>query len=186
MITPTWRSPWSVTRILNAKWPMSPHIPSEALERGTRVHEWTQQYEEGYAPNVEDTSIAGYCDAYKRFCYAFAPSWEHTEHPVDDGRLVHGIIDRVGYLAKQTQRVVADIKTGSPTMLEGRTRDALQLAGYAHLLNPREPEALTRVGIYIRKTGAWKCVVYSDPTDHLHWNALVREVTGDHYDNTTD
>jgi len=182
-----WRSPWSVTRILNAQWPMPAAIPASALLRGTLVHAWTEQYEAGAAPTPESQpEIAGYCEAYKRFCYQFSPSWEHTEFEVDDQRY-HGRIDRVGHLAKHTQRVVADIKTGPPRKVEGdTTRDALQLAGYAQLLQPTAFQRLTRVGIYLRADGTWRATVYADDTDHLRWRQLVEQITGDTYGRDTE
>ena len=173
-----WRSPWSVTRILNAKWPMPTAIPASALLRGTRVHAWTEQYEAGEAPTPESQpEIAGYCEAYKRFCYQFSPSWEHTEYEVD-GEFCHGRIDRVGHLARHLQRVVADIKTGSPRKVEGdTTRDALQLAGYAQLLEPVRFQSLTRAGIYLQQDGRWRIRIYSDDRDHLRWRQLVQDIT---------
>ena len=102
-----WSTAWSVTRVLAIRYGSAFWVPSQALERGSRVHEWTQSYDEGGIV-VPPDDIAGWCDAYKAFSYAMSPSWTHVEHAVETD-CYHGFIDRVGHM--KGREVVADIKT---------------------------------------------------------------------------
>ena len=89
---PKWRSKWSFSSVWQYHYPM-PDIPNmeKYLERGRAVHQWTEQVDEG-ATVRPPSDYEGYCEAYKKFCHTFAPSWTHIEQPFDNGEW-HGFID---------------------------------------------------------------------------------------------
>jgi hypothetical protein len=165
----TWRSAWSVSRILQARWPMPDEIPQSVLERGSRIHEWTENYDTGTSM-VPPAPYEGWCEAYKRFSYTMSPSWTDVESPVETDQY-HGILDRAGFM--RGKQVVADIKTGPP-----RESDRLQLAAYALAMYPKRYQSIVRVGVYITKDGEWKIQTHDKLVDYVDWNTLVREVVG--------
>jgi|TARA_R110002020_G_scaffold59584_2_gene162342 hypothetical protein len=145
-----------------------------ALERGSAVHEWCEQIDEG-ATVRPDESIAGYCDGYKQFCNTFCPSWTHIEQPFDNGEW-HGVIDRVGYLRGQDNKTcIVDIKTGKGAGKQAQERVATQLASYAMGWSPSNYKKVIRVGVYLMKDGKWKTVVYDDHADFERWMTLLKE-----------
>jgi len=164
----TWTTPLSVSRILAHRYGDAFFVPAAALERGQRVHAWTEALDLGQEPRPPE-DIAGWCDAYRTFSREMTPSWERIEAPFDCPRLgYHGIVDRVGSL-RGHDRVVADIKTGAP-----RSSDAIQLAAYAMGLYENW-QACQRVGIYIAKDGTYKIKVYADLSDGTTFLSILKE-----------
>lgn len=154
-----------------------PDVPQvrAALERGHTVHAWTQQLDEGGEVTPPD-DIAGFCEAYRTFCYRFSPSWTHVEAGFDNGHW-HGFIDRIGYLRGHKQLVIADVKTGKGHGTEAQERIATQLACYAMGWTPQYRDVL-RVGIYLHDDGTWKTIVYEDDRDFIRWQTLLQEAIG--------
>ena len=179
MTTRQWNSAWSVTRILAQRWPMPPYIPQSALERGRAVHYWCELWDKGCAP-TPPPAIAGYCQGWKRFEYAFSPSWREdgVELPVDSDDY-HGVVDRTGWI-KGGKAVVLEIKCGTP---RPQGVDGIQLAAYARALEPTSYDKLLRVAVYLsnKPEGDFKVQVYADPHDHVVWDQLVKEIVyGNH------
>jgi hypothetical protein len=163
----TWTTPLSVSRILAHRFGDAFFVPAAALERGHRVHAWTEALDLGQEPRPPE-DIAGWCEAYRSFSRHMTPSWERIEAPFDSPKLgFHGIVDRVGSM--RGHEVVADIKTGAP-----RAADAIQLAAYAMGLC-EDWQACQRVGIYIGKDGGYKIKVYSDLSDGTTFLSLLKE-----------
>ena len=143
-----------------------PDIPNmeKYLERGRAVHQWTEQVDEG-ATVRPPADYEGYCEAYKKFCHTFAPSWTHIEQPFDNGEW-HGFIDRVGYRRGHDTLGIADLKTGAG---QGTA------ASYAMGGKPEAFEKVIRVGIFLRSDGAWHTKVYDDRRDFDRWQQLLKE-----------
>tara|TARA_Y100001963_G_C6685104_1_gene401810 strand:+ start:108 stop:737 length:630 start_codon:yes stop_codon:yes gene_type:complete len=152
-----------------------PDIPNmeKYLERGRAVHQWTEQVDEG-ATVRPPSDYEGYCEAYKKFCHTFAPSWTHIEQPFDNGEW-HGFIDRVGYIRGHDTLVIADLKTGAGKGKAAQTRIATQLASYAMGWKPEAFEKVMRVGIFLLSDGAWHTKVYDDRRDFDRWQQLLKE-----------
>jgi hypothetical protein len=165
----SWKSAWSVTRLLNAKFGSPVHVPPEALLRGTLIHEWCAALDLG-CPFTAPDELKGWCEAYKQFTYDFTPSWDRVEEMTDSEDLgYHGIVDRTGHL--RGRMTVADIKSGAPR----KPQDPLQLAAYTMLLFPTSYSAIQRVGIYLRKDGTYKTVAYTKASDYATWQNILKE-----------
>ena len=67
-------SAWSVGRVLATVFGSPDFIPAVYLKRGADIHRWTEHYDLGQVYRPEE-DLAGWCDAYKAFTYAHAPSW---------------------------------------------------------------------------------------------------------------
>ena len=189
-----WETDWSVTRVLQLKWPMPKFIPPEALERGSRVHEISEAIDAGREVEPEE-DILGWVSAYQSFIKDFSPCYELVEHIVERPALnCHGVIDRVGrgilpadvrsiagafdpdaryaVTVNGGGRFVLDIKTGAK-----KKADAVQLAAYAMLYDPDHYEQLDRYGLYIRRDGSYKLVPYTNDYDYVTWLQLLKEAT---------
>ena len=154
-----------------------PDIPNMQayLDRGHAVHAWTEQMDEGNTVRPPHP-YESYCEAYKSFCYAMAPSWTHVEQAFDNGeRGWHGIIDRVGYIKGHDALVIADIKTGKGQGKDTQVRVATQLASYAMGWKPHSYREVLRVGIFLHANGEWRTVVYQDEADFDRWRRLLAE-----------
>ena len=163
----TWTTPLSVSRILAHRFGDAFFVPAAALERGHRVHAWTEALDLGQEPRPPE-DIAGWCEAYRTYSREMTPSWERIEAPFDSPLGYHGICDRIG--SQRGREIVADIKTGAP-----RASDAIQTAAYAMgLYGDRWPD-YQRVGIYIGKDGGYKIKVYSDLSDGTTFLSLLKE-----------
>jgi hypothetical protein len=110
-------------------------IPQEVLlvasQRGTAVHQALQYLDDGTLDESSvDLSIAGYIEAYKRFCdeSGFVPG--HIEHRVFHPAYRYaGTLDRTGVFRGSSAPVLLDFKTG--IVLPGHR---LQLAAYTHCM----------------------------------------------------
>ena len=74
-----WTTPWSVGALLEQKWPMG-YVPPEALERGSQVHSIIEAIDTGSLAPTPPPHLQGYVDAWKKFTYALAPSWDKIEY----------------------------------------------------------------------------------------------------------
>jgi hypothetical protein len=168
--THPWNTTWSVTQVLRTKWPMPKYIPREALERGTRVHEVTEEIDRGGTVDPGD-DILGWVAAYQAFLRDVQPTYKQIEKIIERPALdVHGIIDRVGLI--DGRLCVLDIKTGPK-----KTADAIQLAAYAMLYDQQCYDQLNRYGLYIRKDGSYKLVQYTKMHDYVTWLQLLKQCT---------
>lgn len=131
----------------------------EARLRGTLVHLACQYDDEGdLDENDLDPGLIGYVNAWRAFRndYSFEPDPDGIEE-----RLYHGIyryagtLDRRGTAMVRTReaRVLIDLKTGVSLPAY-----ALQLAGYAHLLE--EPASYLRLKVELGATGKYKVHEY--------------------------
>ena len=178
-----WETDWSVTRVLQLKWPMPKFIPPEALERGSRVPEISEALDGGREVEPEE-DILGWVSAYQKFIKDFSPRYELVEHIVERKALnCHGVIDRVGAgfgnpgklfqnIKKMRRPFVLDIKTGAK-----KKADAVQLAAYAMLYSPDDYDQLDRYGLYIRRDGSYKLIPYTNDYDYVNWLQLLKEAT---------
>jgi hypothetical protein len=72
------------------------YVPPEALERGSQVHSIIEAIDTGSLAPTPPPHLQGYVDAWKKFTYALAPSWDKVEYAFDNPELgFHGIVDRV-------------------------------------------------------------------------------------------
>jgi hypothetical protein len=168
----TWKSAWSVGRVLAQRFGGTDHIPPSALTRGIVIHAWCEDYDLGQLV-TPDAAYAGWCEAYKAFTYAKSPSWyDHGVERIFDTGQYHGVVDRQGVV--HGQETVADIKTGKPSR-----KDALQLAAYTQALHPQTYAKILRLGIYLSRDGTYRLKVYTNPCDFEEWNTLLnRALTG--------
>jgi len=168
-----WVSAWSVSRLIAQRWPMPKHISDAVLERGRRIHEWTEQLDLGMEPTPPE-EIAGWCKAYRRFGYSLSPSFTQVEYNFDAGSRKdgafgwHGIADRIGVV--RGKRTVLDIKSGGP-----QPQHPIQLAFYALGLYPQSYLKIQRLGVYLKSNGTFKVKTYSDPEDFMACHALLRQ-----------
>jgi len=169
---PSWTTPWSVTRALAVRFGGTGYVPPAALERGTKVHEWTANTDQSLDDVERPKCLDGYCSAYQDFLATMQPIWLKIESPVEHHHLgYHGILDRIGWLHGDiNQYCVADIKTGGP-----READRYQLAAYAMAAEPERYRDVKRVGIYIRPNGRWALKSYSDVMDYQTWMEILKQ-----------
>jgi hypothetical protein len=161
-------SAWSVGRVLATVFGSPDFIPAVYLKRGADIHRWTEHYDLGQVYRPEE-DLAGWCDAYKAFTYAHAPSWhDNGIETVFETGVYHGVIDRIGFL-KGFGESVCDIKTGKPNP----KKDSLQLAAYTQGFFPETYDSIDRVGIYIAKDGTYKVRQYDDNEDFQRWKEIL-------------
>jgi hypothetical protein len=170
-----WKTDWSVTRVLQTRWPLPPFIPPEALERGSRVHAYTEELDRG-AVITPDADVAGWVDAYKDFSAQLRPTWELREHVMEDLEAnVHGILDCMGYLSGHEQPCVLDIKTGGDRASTSNPAHAIQTAAYAWLYDRKDYLSYARYGLYLRRDGKWRLKLFDNPNDFRTWEQLLHD-----------
>jgi hypothetical protein len=154
------------------------YYTASSAEKGTFIHKATELHD---LPDVDldedelDEEIMPYLNAYKQFSRDSAAKWEGIEKPLHDPQLLlAGTIDRVGFITlnKKKERVVLDIKSGSP-----RPWHCLQLACYQHLVtrdlllsgvakqSATSKPLVERYALYLRKSGRYKLVKFTEPKD---------------------
>ena len=149
-----------------------------SAERGTFIHKATELYDRpdvGLDEEELDKGIVPYLNAYKRFSRDCNPHWVGIERPLHDPQLlIAGTIDRIGFISpgKKKERVVLDIKSGSP-----RSWHCLQLACYQHLVtrdlllsgvakqSTTSKPMVDRYALYLRKSGRYKLVKFTEAKD---------------------
>jgi hypothetical protein len=146
----------------------------ELMEPGRKLHEWTLLYDTGELCPTPDDTIAGWTEAWKRFSYAFTPSWSYREHvfevlPTDSISVgFHGIVDAAGSV--RGRLTVADIKTGKPD-----DQHPVQLALYALGMFPQTAMTIQRLNIYLTKAGQYRAVLHDDPRDFVLAHELLQQ-----------
>lgn len=153
-----------------------------SAEKGTFIHKATELHDRPDMELVEDDLdpvIVPFLNAYKKFTYQCKPKWRGIEMQLADPQLgIAGTVDRVGTMTppggiySKPERVVLDIKSGSP-----QDWHALQLACYQHLvtkdlllsgaaspINSSKP-LVERYVLYLRKSGNYKVQKFSNLND---------------------
>jgi hypothetical protein len=171
-----WATAWSVGRILQQKWPLPEALAKhpDLMKPGRDLHEWTCLHDTGSLFPEPDPEIAGFATAWKRFSYAFSPSWSIREGAFevlasDTIPLgFHGIVDACGSV--RGKLTVCDLKTGNPTEAH-----PIQLALYTMGLFPKTAHAGTiqRLNVYVTKDGTYRAVLRDDPRDFILAHELL-------------
>jgi hypothetical protein len=174
----------SVTRIekiaglVDTRW-----FKPEHANRGSRVHQFTADYDTGVLNESEivDDEHYGYVEAWKKFCEDYNPKFSRIEWMLSDEYLgIAGTIDRVGTIVdgKVRRRCLLDIKTGAKS-----PSHHIQTAAYYGMLVKkliaqgeveRAAVAVRRYLVYIKKTGKYSVVECKDLSgDQMLWNAAL-------------
>ena len=165
-----WNTPGSVGRLMQQRWPMPEILAQrpELMEPGRALHEWTELNDRGELCPTPDETIAGWAEAWKRFSYAFSPSFSHVEHVFETDQF-HGIVDRAGSIRGKMS--VLDLKTGKPAT----PQHGVQLAFYALGMFPNTAQTAQRLNVYLRKDGEFRLVVRDDPRDFVICRELLNQ-----------
>ena len=109
---------------------VNPSILDEAKERGTAVHELTEEIDLGFPPEYIDPAIEGYALAYLKFLEDYDVEWDYIEHQFYEPKMGFcGTIDRVGKI--DGADAVLDIKTTSAPSADQKIAVCIQTAAYA-------------------------------------------------------
>jgi RecB family exonuclease len=146
------------------------------MSAGVRLHEWTLLHDTGELCPEPDDEIAGFATAWKRFSYAFSPSWstgyrERVFEVLASDTIplgFHGIVDACGSVRGKI--TVCDIKTGQPD-----DQHPVQLALYALGLFPRTATSVQRLNVYLAKDGSYRAVLRDDPRDFICAHELLTQ-----------
>lgn len=107
------------------------YILDRAAERGTAVHDATQQIDQAGACEI-DGHLTGYVEAYAAFIRVEQPEWLYTEKPFAHPTMLYaGTPDRAGTI--RGQRAIVDIKTNAAIK---KPLVKAQLNAYRELLIP--------------------------------------------------
>lgn len=133
---------------------VDPLVLEAAAERGTAVHEASEQLEKDGKAELPEKYLP-YLKAYLSFLKEKTPNWEAIEWQVHNGTLYAGTIDRYGML--DGKRVIVDLKTSSTI---GRGHKVLYTAAQ-NLYRRAIEEAHPVDAIYIlqlKKDATWKLI----------------------------
>jgi len=146
------------------------------MSAGVRLHEWTYLHDTGELCPEPDDEIAGFATAWKRFSYAFSPSWstgyrERVFEVLASDTIplgFHGIVDACGSV--RGKLTVCDLKTGAPDEAH-----PIQLALYAMGLFPSRHLPIQRLNVYLGKDGSYRAVLRDDPRDFICAHELLTQ-----------
>ena len=158
--------------------PDIPNVPAvtEALKRGTAVHEWSLEIEDKVEKGKRrqvllamPEKLRSYGEAVANFHEQLRPAWMDREVRIDDLELgITGCPDRYG--AVRGEPTVLDFKTGQE---QGWHR--FQLAIYAILLKRDRRDTDARLCVYLRKDGTFRMVRHQSDVDMLAAWTLIKE-----------
>lgn len=127
------------------------YVLDRAAERGTSVHEATQQIDQTGACEV-DSHLTGYVEAYAVFVQKERPKWLYSEQPFAHSTMLYaGTPDRVGTL--RGQQVIVDIKTNAAIK---KPLVKCQLNAYRELLIPHGFTADALYCLQLMATGKYR------------------------------
>ncbi len=110
---------------------VDPEVLENAGRRGTRVHEWIDDYIKGIDGWNEDSGIGGYLESFKLFWYAFNPKPIIKEQRFyNEEHMITGQVDLIAEIADK--RVLIDWKTSSSV----NKTYPIQAAAYASIIKP--------------------------------------------------
>lgn len=158
--------------------PDIPNVPAvtNALKRGTAVHEWSLKIEDSVDVGQRKKVIAAmpedlrcYGEAVANFHEQVRPGWMCREIRIDDLELgITGCPDRYG--AIRGEPTVLDFKTG-----QAQDWHRLQLAIYSILLKRENRDTDSRLDVYLRKDGTFKMERHQSNVDMLAAWTLINE-----------
>lgn len=147
---------------------VNPSILEEAKERGTAVHEMTENTDLGFEPEYVDPFIEGYIVAYLRFLNDYDVEWDYIEHRFYEPlRGFCGTADRVGKL--DGHPCVLDIKTASSPSADQKIAVCCQTAAYNAGLGD---VGYDRYALYLHSDGSYdlfNCADYEEERDFSGW-----------------
>ena len=153
---------------------VNPSVLEEAKDRGTAVHELTEQIDMGFPPEFIDPYIEGYIVAYMKFLRSYEPEWEYIEHQFYEPLWGFcGTVDRVGEI--DGQKCVLDIKTTSSPSAEQKMAVCCQTAAYAFGI---DLDGCDRYALYLHSDGTFDllfCADYEDERGFDGWE-LFRDM----------
>jgi hypothetical protein len=150
---------------------VNPSILEEAKERGTAVHELTEDIDLGMPPEYIDPFVEGYIVAYMRFLADYDVEWDFIEHPFYVPLWEYcGTIDRVGKL--DGNPCVLDIKTTSSPTADQKIAVCCQTAAYAVGM----PGSYDRYALYLHSDGTYDlfyCADFEDERGFDGWELFA-------------
>lgn len=146
------------------------HFKPEHAERGTRVHEATQFWDEtGMVDDTIPEELLGYLDAWRKFREETGFTPTHIEQSFFSKQGYAGTVDRIGKTHK-INPILLDIKSGPPAPWH-----RLQLCAYSLLakleLNIPVWEAW---GVHLKKDGIYSVEVYRNINDLADWLSVLK------------
>jgi len=126
-----------------------------AATRGTAVHYACELLDVGELDEASvDPRIAGYVDAYRKFCLDFSPSWDIIELPMYHKTLMYaGTPDRRGEIDGAS--VVVDLKS----IVTEMPAVQIQLTGYDMMIGSQDEEwspADELLALYLKPDGTYR------------------------------
>ena len=142
---------------------INPSILEEAKERGTAVHELTEDIDLGFPPEYIDPFVAGYALAYMKFLGDYDVEWEYIEHQFYEPKMGFcGTIDRVGKI--DGCDCVLDIKTASSPSADQKIAVVCQTSAYGFAMFDRAV-MYRRYALYLHNDGTYElmdCLDYEN------------------------
>ena len=146
---------------------INPAILEEAKERGTAIHEITQDIDLGMPPEEIADYDLGYVTAYLSFLDDYAPDWELVEYRFFDEFMGYcGTIDRVGKI--DGKMCVLDIKTTASPSTEQSISVCAQTAAYA----TNFVGDYKRYALYLHSDGTYKLLDCEDYEEQKHFSGF--------------
>jgi len=147
-----------------------------AKERGTYIHEVTQDIDLGLPPEEIDDGYIGYIEAYMKFLADYEPQWDTIEEQFFCAEYGYcGTIDRTGEI--DGFKCVLDIKTTASPTTDQKIAVCCQTVAYAIGIGAREAD---RYALYLHKDGTYElldCIDYELQKGFDSENIFIRLAT---------
>ena len=141
---------------------INPAILEEAKERGSAIHEITQDIDLGMPPEEIADCDVGYITAYLTFLDEYAPEWDYIEQRFfNDFMNFCGTVDRIGKL--DGRNCVLDIKTTASPSTEQIIAVCAQTTAYSLHLGDYD-----RYALYLHNDGTYKLLDCKDYEEQKH------------------
>lgn len=143
-----------------------------AAERGSAVHEATQDLDLGFEVSVSPEFFP-YVDAYMQFLIDYGPDWDGIEEIVYNPKYGYcGTVDRWGRL--DGKAAVLDIKTTSSPNRQNYMAVACQTCLYAWAMSGAYPgEAIKRYALYLKKDGKYRLIDLNEWEEKNDFDAVT-------------
>lgn len=160
-----------ICSIIGGSFNASDPVVMNAARRGTAVHELCEMYDYGILPDEIPPELAGYIEAYMRFCRDYRAEWLQIECPLGNIDLGYaGTLDRMGFLGRKL--AVVDLKTTANMGRAIKVKYTCQTAAYDRLvrrnlgLYPTED-----VIVQLHKEGKYSAYLRADIEQRYHFDA---------------